>query len=83
MKIENKKNICNDPYRDFIFKTDYGTFTVSETNNHHPDDFGYVLFTVKQKGEPSDVETFFGLNRKQALQLAWTLLSLTWQPKKK
>lgn len=47
------------------------------TNTEHEDDYGYVLFELKMQGEPSNVQTYFGLKREEVREFANKLLDIT------
>lgn len=69
MEIRDKKNILNDDYKEYAFKTDYGEFNFSVDPES-----GYTLFQVISKGGPTDINTTIGLNKEDACTFALALL---------
>jgi len=80
IKIENKTDISGDPFEDNILTLqDTPTKLSFSVNNNScvEEDRGYVLFSLKQIGEPANIDTYFGMTRKEARKFANRLLRIT------
>jgi len=80
MKIEKKQDINGDTFEENILTLeDRATklsFCVNDDNCHEADR-GYVLFDLKQTGEPVNINTYFGMTRKEARKFANRILRIT------
>lgn len=78
--IEEKLNfdLCNREYTEYTIPNNYGTISFSATPLPcNENDFGYILFDVNLKGEPSNIQSYFGMNREQVREFATKLLEIT------
>jgi len=79
IKTRKEFDLSKESYEEHIITID-GRDTLSfcvNNNNSHEDDRGYVLYSLKQTGEPVTIDTYFGMPRKVAREFANKILEIT------
>ena len=80
IRTEQRTDLSKDLYEDHFIdlegRHEVLSFCVNN-NNVHKDDRGFVLFNLKQQGDPIDMETYFGMPREMAREFANKILEIT------
>jgi len=69
-----KKDISGESFKEYelVLKEDFTTLTFYAGREDQ-----YIVVSLKQTGEPANIDTYFGMHRKEAREFAHKLLRIT------